>query len=238
MANIIELKNVSKTYGRSIKTTVLHNVSLSFEEHSFNSIIGASGSGKSTILNIMGTLDKPSEGEVYIKGNRIDTMKKNSLAELRNKTIGFIFQFHYLLPEFTVLENVLMPYRIGKGKLNDKIIKRAEELLYLVGIDKVKNNMATNLSGGQQQRTAIARALLNNPDIVLADEPTGNLDSKSTESVYELLRDINKEYSTTFVIITHDNRIAEKTDRIINITDGKVDGDFTAEAYKKSNFVV
>lgn len=210
MANIVELKNVSKTYGKIIKTTVLHDVNLGFEEHSFNSIIGASGSGKSTILNIMGTLDKPSTGEVYIKGKRTDTMNKNSLAELRNKTIGFIFQFHYLLPEFTVLENVLCHTLLEKARPNEKVIKRAEELLYLVGIEKVKDNLATNLSGGQQQRTAIARALLNNPDIVLADEPTGNLDSKSTESVYKLLREINKEYNTTFVIITHDNRIAEK----------------------------
>ncbi|KHD34669.1 lipoprotein ABC transporter ATP-binding protein [Clostridium acetobutylicum] len=238
MANIVELKNVSKTYGKIIKTTVLHDVNLGFEEHSFNSIIGASGSGKSTILNIMGTLDKPSTGEVYIKGKRTDTMNKNNLAELRNKTIGFIFQFHYLLPEFTVLENVLMPYLIGKARPDEKVIKRAEELLYLVGIEKVKDNLATNLSGGQQQRTAIARALLNNPDIVLADEPTGNLDSKSTESVYKLLREINKEYNTTFVIITHDNRIAEKTDRIININDGKVCGEFTPDSYKKSIFVV
>lgn len=222
MAKIIELKDISKVYGTTIKTEVLHHVDLSFEEHSFNSIIGASGSGKSTILNIMGTLDRPTTGEVYINGKRTDNMGKNELAELRNKTIGFIFQFHYLLPEFTVLENVLMPYNIGYGKPTEKVISRAEELLNLVGLTEVKNNLSNNISGGQQQRTAIARALINNPKIVLADEPTGNLDSKSTENVYELLRDINKEFKTTFVIITHDDRIAKKTSRIVEIEDGTI----------------
>ena len=222
MPKIIELKNISKVYGTTIKTEVLHGINLSFEEHSFNSIIGASGSGKSTILNIMGTLDRPTTGEVYINGKRTDNMGKNELAELRNKTIGFIFQFHYLLPEFTVLENVLMPYNIGHGKPTKKIISRAEELLNLVGLTEVKGNMANNISGGQQQRTAIARALINNPKIVLADEPTGNLDSKSTENVYELLRDINEEFKTTFIIITHDDRIAEKTSRIVEIEDGTI----------------
>ncbi|SMC25572.1 lipoprotein-releasing system ATP-binding protein [Clostridium acidisoli DSM 12555] len=222
MAKIIELKNISKIYGTAIKTEILHGINLSFEEHSFNSIIGASGSGKSTILNIMGTLDRPTKGEVYIDGKRTDIMKKNELAELRNKTIGFIFQFHYLLPEFTALENVLMPYSIGNSKPNKETINRAEELLNLVGLSEVRNNLANNLSGGQQQRAAIARALINNPRLVLADEPTGNLDSKSSENIYELLRDINKEFKTTFVIITHDERIAEKTDRIVEVRDGRI----------------
>lgn len=222
MAKIVELKNINKTYGTVIKTEILHGINLSFEEHSFNSIIGASGSGKSTILNIMGTLDRPTKGEVYIDGKRTDVMKKNELADLRNKTIGFIFQFHYLLPEFTALENVLMPYSIGNSKPNKETINRAEELLNLVGLSEVKNNLANNLSGGQQQRAAIARALINNPRLVLADEPTGNLDSKSSENIYELLRDINKEFKTTFVIITHDERIAEKTDRIVEVRDGRI----------------
>lgn len=222
MAKIVELKDINKTYGTVIKTEILHGINLSFEEHSFNSIIGASGSGKSTILNIMGTLDRPTKGEVYIDGKRTDIMKKNELADLRNKTIGFIFQFHYLLPEFTALENVLMPYSIGNSKPNKETINRAEELLNLVGLSEVKNNLANNLSGGQQQRAAIARALINNPRLVLADEPTGNLDSKSSENIYELLRDINKEFKTTFVIITHDERIAEKTDRIVEVRDGRI----------------
>jgi lipoprotein-releasing system ATP-binding protein len=229
MHNVIELKNIDKVYGSVIKTQVLNDISLSFEEGTFNSIIGASGSGKSTLLNIMGTLDKPSSGEIYINGIRTDKMKKNQLAELRNQTIGFIFQFHYLLPEFTALENVLMPYMIGNSKPSKEIIKRADELLDLVGLTKVKNNLATNMSGGQQQRTAIARALINNPKIVLADEPTGNLDSESTENIYKLLRDINEKMKTTFIVITHDNRIAEKADRIIEIKDGRITMDTSKE---------
>lgn len=222
MAKIIDLKNINKIYGTLVKTQVLYDVNLSFEEGTFNSIIGASGSGKSTLLNILGTLDKPTSGQVLIGGKRTDTMKKNDLAALRNQTIGFIFQFHYLLPEFTALENVLMPYNIKNSKPSKESIARAEELLDLVGLSKVKNNLATNMSGGQQQRTAIARALMNNPKIILADEPTGNLDSDSTETIYNLMRDINKKFNTTFIVITHDRKIAEKADRIVEIKDGKI----------------
>lgn len=223
--NIINLKDINKIYGTTIKTQVLYDINLSFEEGTFNSIIGASGSGKSTLLNILGTLDKPTSGEVYIDGTRTDTMKKNKLADLRNQTIGFIFQFHYLLPEFTALENVLMPYNIQHSKPSKETIERAEELLHLVGLTKVKNNLATNMSGGQQQRTAIARALMNTPKIILADEPTGNLDSESTENVYNILRDINQKFNTTLVVITHDRRIAEKADRIVEIKDGRINLD-------------
>jgi lipoprotein-releasing system ATP-binding protein len=223
--NIIELKNIDKIYGTNVKTQVLYDINLSFKENSFNSIIGQSGSGKSTLLNIMGTLDKPTNGQVYIKGKRTDNMKKNELAVLRNETLGFIFQFHYLLPEFTAIENVLMPYLIKDIKPPKQVYDRANELLNLVGLEKVKNNLATNMSGGQQQRTAIARALINNPKIILADEPTGNLDSDSTENIYEILRDINYNFKTTFIIITHDRRIAEKADRIVEIRDGRVNMD-------------
>lgn len=225
MANIITLKNVNKIYGKEIQTQVLFDVNLEIEENSFNSIIGASGSGKSTLLNIIGTLDRPSTGEVIINGTRTDSMKKNQLAVLRNETIGFIFQFHYLLPEFTALENVLMPYRIKNGSLTPEIKERALELMNIMGLDKVKDNIATKMSGGQQQRTSVARALINNPKIILADEPTGNLDSESTEVVYDIMRDINERFKTTFLIITHDRRIAQKTDRIIEIKDGKINLD-------------
>lgn len=225
MNNILELKNVNKIYGTAVKTQVLTDINLNFEKGSFNSIIGQSGSGKSTLLNIIGTLDTPTSGEVILDG--VDTAKasKNRLAELRNKSIGFVFQFHYLLPEFTALENVLMPYRIGGGKVTKEIIDKAKEYLTLVGLEKVINNNATKMSGGQQQRTAIARAILNNPSIILADEPTGNLDSDSTETIYNLLRGINEKFGTTFIIITHDRHIAEKADRIIEITDGKINMD-------------
>ncbi len=160
-----------------------------------------------------------------INGIRTDQMKKNQLAILRNETIGFIFQFHYLLPEFTALENVLMPYRIKNGKVTRDIIERAKELMNIMGLDKVKDNNATKMSGGQQQRTSIARALINNSKIVLADEPTGNLDSATTEVIYDIMRDINEKFKTTFIIITHDRRIAQKTDRIIEIKDGTINID-------------
>jgi len=220
--NIIELKNINKIYGKAMETQVLSDINVSFKEKSFNSIIGESGSGKSTMLNIMGTLDKPTSGEVYIDGDRTDLMSNDQLAETRNQKIGFIFQFHYLLPDFTALENVLIPYMIKNVKPSKEIKERALELLDLVGLSKVKNNLATNMSGGQQQRAAIARALINNPKIILADEPTGNLDSQSTENVYAIMRDMNEKFKTTFIIITHDKRIAERTDRIIEISDGKI----------------
>ena len=224
MASILTLKNVSKIYGEKTKnpTQVLFDVNLEFEESSFNSIIGQSGSGKSTMLNIIGSLDRPSSGEIFFKDESLATLNKKGLANFRNRALGFIFQFHYLLPEFTALENVLMPFRISKKEITQEVMDRALELLEIVGLSKYKNNLATNLSGGQQQRVAIARSLINNPSIVLADEPTGNLDSDTTEKVYELLRDINVKYKTTFIIITHDRSVAEKTDRIIEIKDGRV----------------
>lgn len=222
MANIMELKNITKIYGTKIKTQVLFGIDLAFEEGSFNSIIGQSGSGKSTLLNILGTLDKPTEGEIIIDQINTKAMKAQDLASLRNRKMGFIFQFHYLLPEFTALENVLMPYQISKKPITDEVKARAISLLKLVGLEKYQNNLATNLSGGQQQRVAIARSLINQPKIVLADEPTGNLDSDTTEQVYELLRKINREFNTTFIIITHDRHIAEKADRIIEIKDGRI----------------
>ena len=224
MAKIIELKNIEKTYIKGIKTKVLYDICIDFEQGSFNSIIGQSGSGKTTLLNIIGTLDKPTSGEIYIHGKRTDLMKKSELALLRNNIIGFVFQFHYLLPEFTVIENVLLPYQINK-KTSKEAIKRAEELLNVVGLLDIKNKKTNMISGGQQQRTAIARALMNNPKIILADEPTGNLDSESTENIYNVLREINEKFKTTFIIITHDRRIAEKADRIIEIKDGKIEMD-------------
>ena len=225
MEDILELRHINKIYGTTVKTQVLTDINTGFKKGSFSSIIGQSGSGKSTLLNIMGTLDTPTSGEVLINGVETTKLSKSRLAEIRNKNIGFVFQFHYLLPEFTALENVLMPYRIGNSSLTPEIRERAVELMKLVGLEKVINNNATQMSGGQQQRTAIARALLNNPEIILADEPTGNLDSNSTETIYNLLRDINERFGTTFIIITHDRRIAEKADRIIEIADGRINID-------------
>jgi lipoprotein-releasing system ATP-binding protein len=225
MANVVELKSVEKVYSGIVDTQVLFDINLSFEEGSFNSIVGESGSGKSTLLNIIGTLDKPTRGEVFIDGNRTNDLKKDKLAEIRNQTIGFVFQFHYLLPEFTAMENVLMPYSIGKKGAAKSIGQRANELFGLLGIAKVKNNMANKMSGGQQQRTAIARALINSPKIIVADEPTGNLDSENTATIYKIFREINQQFGTTFLIVTHDRRIAEEADRIVEIKDGRITAD-------------
>ncbi|MFA6801766.1 MAG: ABC transporter ATP-binding protein [Acholeplasmataceae bacterium] len=224
MPNVLELKHVCKIYNENTKfpTQVLFDVNLAFEEGSFNAIIGQSGSGKSTILNILGILDNPSCGEVFIEDKEIEILKKDEKSRIRNQVLGFIFQFHYLLPEFTAIENVLMPFQISGQKVTKDIINRANELLTLVGLGAYKDNLATNLSGGQQQRVAIARSLMNQPKIILADEPTGNLDSDTTDQIYDLLRKINKTFKTTFIIITHDANIAAKADRIIELKDGKV----------------
>jgi len=222
---IIELRQVDKIYTGAINTQVLFGIDLEFEEGSCNSIVGASGSGKSTLLHIMGTLDKPTRGQVLINGHRTDAMNKNQLAELRNETIGFVFQFHYLLPEFTALENILMPYLISNGKPTKEILRKADELFEMLGISDVKNKPATKMSGGQQQRTAIARALINNPRILLADEPTGNVDSETTERICKVFREIIDRYGTTFIVVTHDQRVAEHTQRIVEIKDGRIDTD-------------
>ncbi|MBU3159411.1 ABC transporter ATP-binding protein [Clostridium frigoris] len=222
MHSIIELKNINKIYGKRVKTQVLNNINLSIDKGSFNSIIGASGSGKTTLLNIIGMLDKPTSGQVELEGRRIDKMSRRALSSIRNREIGFVFQFHHLLPEFNAIENVIMPRSIRNTFCGRKTREKAKELLELVGLPKVKKNKVYDLSGGEQQRVAIARALMNSPKIILADEPTGNLDSQTSEVIYNIFRDINKELGTTFIIITHDERIAKKTDRIIEIEDGVI----------------
>jgi len=222
MGKLLQLTNINKIYGDKIKNQVLFDVNLEFEVGSFNSIIGQSGSGKSTLMNIIGTLDKPTSGRIIIDGTDTSNMDKNQLALLRNETIGFIFQFHHLLPEFTVMENILMPYRIKHNRVSPEAIERAEYLIDMVGLSKVKDNGSTEISGGQQQRAAIARSLINEPKLILGDEPTGNLDSETTQTVFNLMKDINKELKTTFILITHDKKVAEQADRIIEIKDGHV----------------
>jgi len=223
MAEMVRLAGVSKSYGSGdSRTQVLFDIDLSFEEGGFNSIIGASGSGKTTLLNIIGTLDRPDKGEVWIAQKRADTMTRDRLAALRNGTVGFVFQFHYLLGEFTAYENVIMPHLISGKAADEAVRKRARELLELVGIPSQADKLATKMSGGQQQRTAIARALMNRPKLILADEPTGNLDSDTSDNIFKLFRKINGETGTTFIIITHDRRIAERTDRIVEISDGRI----------------
>jgi lipoprotein-releasing system ATP-binding protein len=223
--HVLRLEGVEKTYFGAIDTKVLFGIDLELDMGSFSALVGQSGSGKSTLLNVIGTLDHPTKGEVYVMGKPTSGMSKNQLARLRNETIGFVFQFHYLLPEFTARENVMMPSLIAGSLSGEETRRRADELMDIVGLEDVKDNPSTKMSGGQQQRTAIARALMNRPKLVLADEPTGNLDSDTTERVYKLLRDINKELSTTFLIVTHDRRVAEQTDRIIEIRDGRISMD-------------
>ena len=225
MDNILQLNKINKIYGTTIQTQVLFDIDLAFETGSFNSIIGQSGSGKSTLMNIMGTLDRPTKGTIKINNTDISTLKSKELALLRNQTIGFIFQFHYLLPEFTAIQNILMPARIKNKQVSAETLAWAQELIEITGLTKVKNNPASKMSGGQQQRTAIARALINKPKIILADEPTGNLDSDTAEQIYALMREINQKYGTTFILITHDQNIAQKTDRIVEIKDGKIQAD-------------
>ncbi|MEG0300906.1 ABC transporter ATP-binding protein [Cetobacterium sp.] len=219
---ILQLSNIDKFYGDEVITKVLKNIDLTFYEGEFIAIIGQSGSGKSTLLNIIGSLDKPSAGKIFFREKDISDFSRDEMALFRNRSIGFIFQFHYLLPEFTVLENVLIPTWIKTGYDTEDEKNRALKLLEYVGLKDFVNRSSNTLSGGQQQRVAIARALMNGSDIILADEPTGNLDSESSKQIYLLLREINLEFKTTFIIVTHDSRISNMCDRVIEIMDGKI----------------
>ena len=221
MAKIIELKNIEKIYGSLVKTQVLFDLNLDFEEGSFSSIIGQSGSGKSTLLNIMGTLDTPTSGKLIIDGKNTEGMNKNKLAELRNETMGFIFQFHHLLPEFTALENVLMPTRIS-GKNEKESMDKAFLLFEELHIAHRIQHKPKELSGGEAQRVAVARALINSPKIIFADEPTGNLDSKNADALHQLFFDLRDRYNQTFVIVTHNKELAESTDRKLVMKDGLI----------------
>lgn len=226
---VLELSKIDKEYGEKVITKVLQDINLTFYQGEFIAIIGQSGSGKSTLLNIIGSLDKPTRGEIIFRDKNISNFSSDEMAKFRNSSIGFIFQFHYLLPEFTVLENVLMPTWIRTGYDTEEEKERALELLEYVGLKDYVNRSSNNLSGGQQQRVAIARALMNRSDIILADEPTGNLDSESSKQIYKLLREINLKFKTTFIIVTHDPRISDMCDRVIEIMDGKI----IKDEYKK-----
>ena len=226
MAEFLELRDVVKVYGTVNPTTALRGVRVDIAAGEYAAIIGRSGSGKSTLLNLIGTLDRPTSGEMRVDGRNVFDLDDDGLAEFRNRTIGFVFQFHHLLPEFTALENVLLPFRASRGRTTPDAVSRARGLLERVGVGDRMNNRSTALSGGQQQRVAIARALMNKPRLVLADEPTGNLDTESSEDIKALLREINREERTTFLIVTHDRHIAAGCDRIIEIDDGAVKRDF------------
>jgi len=233
VADTITVSDVTKEYGTTVKTKALRGVSFRVENKEFLSIIGQSGSGKSTLLNLLGLLDRPTEGTVSLLGTDVGALSKKERAAFRNKHLGFVFQFHHLLPEFSVRENLLIPTWIGglKGAASTatQTRKRAEEILDFLGVGQVADKSAEQISGGQKQRVAIGRALMNSPDILLADEPTGNLDTENSALVYDLFRRIHDEMGTTFVIVTHDRAIAQQTDRIIEVTDGLISEDVKNE---------
>ncbi len=219
MNNIIELRDIRKTYGEKIQTEVLKGINLDIEKGDFVTIVGSSGSGKSTLVNIMSTIDAQTTGTVTIDNVKIDDSVDK--AKLRNETIGFIFQEHYLIDSFNAIDNVLMPNYIKNGKYKSKERERAKMLLSMVGLKGKENPKINELSGGQKQRVAIARALINKPKVIVADEPTGALDSKNSDNIINLLNEINTLENTT-IIITHDNQIAKKGNHQIEVVDGEV----------------
>ena len=220
MSKVLEIINLSKIYGTGEnKVKALDNVSLSIEKGEFVLIVGSSGSGKSTLLNMIGLLDRPTNGKVFIDGTDTTNLSDNKISSFRNKKLGFIFQFSNLLTDLTVLENVLLPREIAGT--TDSAEKNARELLKAVGLDDQIDKRANKISGGQAQRAAIARGLINNPSIVLADEPTGNLDSVTSEKIIQLMKSMAKKLNQTFIVVTHDRQHFGDVDRVITIKDGK-----------------
>lgn len=212
--------NITKHYTEgTTQTQVLKNVSFSLEEKELVAIVGSSGSGKSTLLHTLGGLDQPSSGEVFIQGQSLQQASQDELAKLRNQYLGFVYQFHHLMADFSALENVMMPMLIGRQNKSEAQ-DRAEKMLSAVGLSHRISHKPAALSGGERQRVAIARALVNNPALVLADEPTGNLDRKTTESIFELIQQLNQEQGIAFLLVTHDLHLAEKLQRRMIMQDG------------------
>jgi putative ABC transport system ATP-binding protein len=217
---ILSTKGLTKTYGKGeTEVRAVDNVDLSVEEGEFVAIVGASGSGKSTLMHLLGGVDKPTSGEVFINGQEIYSMKDDALAIFRRRQIGIIYQFYNLIPILNVRENITLPQDLDRQKVDEKHL---DELIETLGLKSRVNHLPNQLSGGQQQRVSIGRALINNPAIVLADEPTGNLDSKSGEEVMGLLKLSNRKYHQTIIVITHDLEIAAQADRVITFEDGKI----------------
>ncbi|MFM9027090.1 MAG: ABC transporter ATP-binding protein [Bacteroidota bacterium] len=219
---IIRTKGLDKSYHDPVEFQALKDINVSIGRGEFVSIVGASGSGKSTLLYVLSTLDTDYTGEILFDGEELSNLSSNRLAEIRNEKIGFVFQFHYLLPEFTILENVCLP-ALKLGKYEPGMIEsHAMQKLEILGLKDQAIKKANKLSGGQQQRVAIARALINEPKIIFGDEPTGNLDSKNSAMVFELLKDLQKQFGQTICTVTHDMQMAQKTDRIITLKDGEI----------------
>lgn len=215
---MLSARNIDKHYG---SLHVLKSVNIDISQAEIVSIVGSSGAGKSTLLHILGTLDKPEKGEILLHGQRIDKLTGNTLSKFRNKHIGFIFQFHHLLPEFTALENVCIPGWIAGSKKHD-IEKRGTELLRILGLNERIHHKPGQLSGGEQQRVAVARALINNPSIIMADEPTGNLDSANAKELHNLFIRLRDQFKQTFLIVTHNEELASLSDRILHMRDGNM----------------
>jgi lipoprotein-releasing system ATP-binding protein len=227
VSETLRLAGVRKSYGigTPAEAEVLHGIDLTLKHGEFAALIGPSGSGKTTLLNLIGLLDQPTDGRIFIERQETDKLAEAALTRLRGRAIGFVFQYHYLLPAFTALENVMMPILAARGRPDDEMRETAAALLGKVGLAPWMNNKANDLSGGQQQRVAIARALAMNPVLLLADEPSGNLDTQSADSVFDLLRNVNQADGTTFLIVTHDPRLAQRCDRIIELVDGRIVSD-------------
>lgn len=218
--SILEVKNLCRTYGKGEnKVEALKNVTFNVEKGEFVAIVGESGSGKSTLLHLLGGLDKATSGEVFIDGENILNLNDNNLAIFRRRSIGFVFQFFNLVPILNVEENIKIPALLDNKKVDDEYF---EEILKILKLDKRRKHIPAELSGGQQQRVSIARSLINKPGIILADEPTGNLDSKTSKEIIELLKISSKKYNQTLIVITHDLKIADKADRVITLEDGEI----------------
>lgn len=211
-------KNIFKTYG---SVPVLKGVDIRIQKGEIVSIVGSSGAGKSTLLHILGTLDKADQGEVNMNNVAISSLQGKQLAAFRNKHIGFIFQFHHLLPEFTAIENVCIPGWLA-GRKKKEVEEKAKDLLQMLGLSHRMENKPNQLSGGEQQRVAVARALINNPDIIFADEPTGNLDSANAKELHQLFFDLRSKFNQTFLIVTHNEELASLSDRVLHMKDGKI----------------
>ena len=226
MANsVLMLEKLNRIYGEGeAQNHVLKDISFSLQQGEFTALIGQSGSGKSTLLNLIGLLEQPSSGELYLTSQQISQLHEQERTRLRNHALGFVFQFHHLLSAFTAIENVMMPMKI-RGIADKQLKARAQELLAKVGLEKYAHRYPTQLSGGQQQRVAIVRALMAQPALVLADEPTGNLDSQTADSIFSLLRQINQEDGTAFLIVTHDVNLANRCDRQLVLKDGVLERD-------------
>jgi lipoprotein-releasing system ATP-binding protein len=223
----LRLAGVCKSYGvgTPVEAEVLHGIDLVLRQGEFSALIGPSGSGKTTLLNLIGLLDRPNAGRVVIAGQEASTLSEVEATELRGRSIGFIFQYHHLLPAFTALENVMLPILAARGRADDSMRATASALLDRVGLGGWRNHKASAISGGQQQRVAIARALAMNPALVLADEPSGNLDTENADAVFDLMREVNAASGTTFLIVTHDPRLAQRCDRIVELVDGRIVAD-------------